>query len=93
MQNRYGKGITNYKVEKYGDVAAVLTVTDDEDIIMISSDGVIIRLPADQVRECNRPSKGVILMKTKDGEKVVTISLAAHEDEETEDTEEVTVEE
>jgi DNA gyrase subunit A len=56
---------------------------------MISSDGIIIRLPAEQVRECNRPSKGVILMKTKDGEKVATISLAQHEDveEETEATE------
>ena len=93
VQNRGGKGLTNYHTEQYGEVCAVEMVEENQDIIMISSDGVIIRLPADQVRECNRPSKGVILMKTKDGEKVVTISLAAHEDEETEDTEEVTVEE
>ena len=93
VQNRGGKGLTNYHTEQYGEVCAVEMVEENQDIIMISSDGVIIRLPADQVRECNRPSKGVILMKTKDGEKVVTISLAAHEDEEAEDTEEVTVEE
>ena len=93
VQNRGGKGLTNYHTEQYGEVCAVEMVEENQDIIMISSDGVIIRLPAEQVRECNRPSKGVILMKTKDGEKVVTISLAAHEDEETEDTEEVTVEE
>ncbi len=93
VQNRGGKGLTNYHTEQYGEVCAVEMVEENQDIIMISSDGVIIRLPAEQVRECNRPSKGVILMKTKDGEKVVTISLAAHEDEEIEETEEVTVEE
>ncbi len=93
VQNRGGKGLTNYHTEQYGDVCAVEMVEENQDIIMISSDGVIIRLPAEQVRECNRPSKGVILMKTKDGEKVATISLANHEDEEIEETEEVTVEE
>ena len=93
VQNRGGKGLTNYHTEQYGEVCAVEMVEENQDIIMISSDGVIIRLPAEQVRECNRPSKGVILMKTKDGEKVVTISLANHEDEEIEETEEVTVEE
>ena len=93
VQNRGGKGLTNYHTEQYGEVCAVEMVEENQDIIMISSDGVIIRLPAEQVRECNRPSKGVILMKTKDGEKVVTISLANHEDEEIEETEEATVEE
>ncbi len=82
VQNRGGKGLTNYHTEQYGEVCAVEMVEENQDIIMISSDGIIIRLPAEQVRECNRPSKGVILMKTKDGEKVVTISLAAHEDDE-----------
>ena len=85
VQNRGGKGLTNYHTEQYGEVCAIEMVDETQDIIMISSDGIIIRLPAEQVRECNRPSKGVILMKTKDGEKVVTISLAEHEeDEETE---------
>ena len=82
VQNRGGKGLTNYHTEQYGEVCAIEMVEENQDIIMISSDGIIIRLPAEQVRECNRPSKGVILMKTKDGEKVVTISLAQHEDEE-----------
>lgn len=86
VQNRGGKGLTNYHVEQYGDVCAVEMVDDNQDIIMISSDGIIIRLPAEQVRECNRPSKGVILMKTKDGERVVTISLAEHEEESAEES-------
>ena len=91
VQNRGGKGLTNYHTEQYGEVCAIEMVDETQDIIMISSDGIIIRLPAEQVRECNRPSKGVILMKTKDGEKVVTISLAEHE-EETEEVEAETVE-
>ncbi len=80
VQNRGGKGLTNYHTDKYGKVCAIEMVEDDQDIIMISSDGIIIRLTVDQVRECNRPSKGVILMKVKDGEKVVTMSLAQHEE-------------
>ncbi len=88
VQNRGGKGLTNYHTEQYGEVCAIEMVDETQDIIMISSDGIIIRLPAEQVRECNRPSKGVILMKTKEGEKVVTISLAEHE-EETEEAENV----
>jgi DNA gyrase subunit A len=88
VQNRGGKGLTNYHTEQYGEVCAIEMVDETQDVIMISSDGIIIRLPAEQVRECNRPSKGVILMKTKEGEKVVTISLAEHE-EETEETENV----
>ncbi|MCH5191994.1 MAG: DNA gyrase subunit A [Oscillospiraceae bacterium] len=94
VQSRGGKGLINYHTEQYGDVCAIETVEDDQDIIMISSDGIIIRLPAEQVRECNRPSKGVILMKVKDGEKVATISLAQHdEDTVTEPDTEETVEE
>ncbi len=87
VQSRGGKGLTNYHTEQYGEVCAIEMVDETQDVIMISSDGIIIRLPAEQVRECNRPSKGVILMKTKEGEKVVTISLATHE-EETQETEE-----
>lgn len=81
VQSRGGKGLTNYHTEQYGDVCAIEMVEPEQDIIMISSDGIIIRLPAEQVRECNRPSKGVILMKVKNGEKVATISLAQHEEE------------
>lgn len=63
LQSRGGKGITNYHTEKYGNVAAVSAVKLDEDIIIISQEGVIIRIAADTVRICNRPSKGVTLMR------------------------------
>lgn len=59
VQKRGGKGLKNYHVDKFGDVAGVKVVFPEEDIIMISSDGIIIRISAGEVRQCARPSKGV----------------------------------
>lgn len=80
IQSRGGKGIKNYHVEKYGDVAAIKVVNLDEDIIMISSNGVIIRILAGTIRQCTRPSKGVKLMRVLDCDKVVTVARAPHEE-------------
>ncbi len=80
LQSRGGKGITNYHTEKYGDVAAVKTINLDEDIIMVNADGVIIRIAAESVRVCARPSKGVTVMKIKEGNKVVAVVSAPHEE-------------
>lgn len=87
VQSRGGKGITNYHTEKYGEVAGISMVNADDDIILIASDGIIIRIPSDQVRECARPSKGVRVMKVNDGESVVTMAIASHEDAEEESAE------
>ena len=76
IQTRGGKGLTNYHVDKYGDVAAIKVVDLDDDIIMISQDGIIIRIAAESIRVCSRPSKGVTLMKTGEGDKVVTLARA-----------------
>ena len=92
IQSRGGKGLTNYHVEKYGDVAAIKVVDLDDDIIMISQDGIIIRIAAESIRVCSRPSKGVTLMKTGEGDRVVTVARAPHEDEETEEKQEETPE-
>ncbi|MBE6793499.1 MAG: DNA gyrase subunit A [Ruminococcaceae bacterium] len=80
LQSRGGKGLTNYHTEKYGDVAAVRTINLDEDIIMVNADGVIIRIAAESVRVCARPSKGVTVMRIKEGNKVVAVVSAPHED-------------
>ena len=88
MQSRGGKGITNYHTEKYGNVAAVSVVELTDDIIIISQEGVIIRIAADTVRICNRPSKGVTLMRIGENDKVVTVARAPHEDSSKEETSE-----
>lgn len=83
LQSRGGKGLLNYHVDKYGDVAAIKVVDLDDDIILISSDGIIIRIKADSIRICARPSKGVRVMKiTGESNKVVTLARAPHEEEE-----------
>ena len=59
---------------------------------MISTDGIIIRMPVDQISTFQRPAKGVKVMRVNEGEKLATISVVARfeEDEiETEDTENV----
>ena len=80
VQSRGGSGLTNYHTEKFGKVAAIKAVDLDDDIVMISDNGVIIRIEASSVRICSRPSKGVIVMKTTDDSKVVTIARVPHED-------------
>ena len=87
VQTRGGLGLINYRTETYGEVAALRVVNDDEDIIIISSDGVIIRIPADSISIFARPSKGVRVMKVKEGERVVTLTNIEHSDEESEEAE------
>lgn len=82
LQSRGGKGVTNYHVERYGDVAAIMVVDINDDIIMISDSGIIIRIQASSIRECARPSKGVKVMRIGENNKVVTIANAPHEENE-----------
>ncbi len=85
MQSRGGKGLLNYHVEKYGNVASIKVVDLGDDVILIASDGVIIRIQANSIRECARPSKGVRVMRLSEDSKVVTLARTAHEEGEEED--------
>ena len=81
VQSRGGKGLINYKTEKYGKVAAVQAVTGDEDAILITSNGLIIRIDVSTVNAANRPAKGVTVMRFKsEGERVVSVQLTEHEE-------------
>lgn len=82
VQSRGGKGLKNYHVDKYGAVAALSVVSLDDDIILISDDGVIIRIEAKSIRICARPSKGVTVMKLKEGSRVVTLAAVPHDENE-----------
>ena len=87
LQKRGGKGLTNYHVAKYGDVAAIKVVNLEDDVILISEDGIIIRILASSIRVCARPSKGVRVMKLQEGDRVVTLARAPHEEDEVDDVE------
>ena len=80
LQSRGGIGTINYHTEKYGKVAAVASVGEDEDAILISTDGIIIRIPTDGISVFARPSKGVRVMRVSEGEKLATMAIVAHEE-------------
>lgn len=75
VQSRGGKGLINYRTAQYGKVAMIAPVKEDDDVIMISSDGIVIRTHVDQISTFQRPSKGVKVMRVNEGEKVATISV------------------
>lgn len=87
LQSRGGRGLTNYHVNKYGDIAAIKVVNLDDDIIIISQDGIIIRIAAETIRVCARPAKGVTLMRVGEGDRVVTVARAPHEEEDESESE------
>ena len=82
LQSRGGKGLINYRTEKYGKVAATIPVTDNDDIIMIASNGIIIRIFVGDISTFSRPAKGVRVMRVAEGEKILSVALTEHNDEE-----------
>jgi len=82
LQSRGGKGIINYRTEKYGDVAAVLDVTEEGDIIMIASNGIIIRIFSGDISTFARPAKGVRVMRVAENERILSVALTDHNEEE-----------
>ena len=89
LQSRGGKGLMNYRTEKYGKVAATIPVSDNDDIIMIASNGIIIRIFAGDISTFARPAKGVRVMRVAEGERILSVALTEHnEDEVTEKPEE-----
>jgi len=82
LQSRGGKGLINYRTEKYGKVAATIPVTDNDDIIMIASNGIIIRIFAGDISTLSRPAKGVRVMRVAEGEKILSVALTEHNEEE-----------
>ena len=86
-QTRGGKGIITYKVnEKTGRLVGTVSVTDDNDLLIITSQGVIIRVSASEIPTLSRATSGVRLMKSKTAS-IVDFALTDHEEEEPEETE------
>ena len=87
-QHRGGMGLKNYQItQKTGKVAGVKVVHGDEDVLMITNDGVIIRMAAESVNLYGRAAQGVILMRLADGVQVISLALTEHEEPEEEPAE------
>lgn len=85
LQNRAGKGIINYKdTKENGLIASVMSVKNDDDIILITNDGIIIRTNVESISLQSRYAKGVKVMRVKDQQKIVNVVATEKYIEETE---------
>jgi DNA gyrase subunit A len=85
LQGRGGLGIINLKVTpKTGEVVGVRYVTPDEGLMLITQEGMIIRLNVSNVREVGRSAQGVKLMNLDPDDRIVAVAKLAEKDEETE---------
>ena len=82
VQTRGGKGVTTYKITpKTGNLVGIRVATDDEDVMLITDNGTIIRLNVKDISILGRSTQGVTLMRTNEG-KVVSIETIAPDDNE-----------
>ena len=93
ITNRGGLGIKNYAVtEKTGKIVGIKVVTGEEDLLLVTQAGILIRTHVDAIREAGRATQGVIVMRFKeDGDRVISLALAEREEDAT--TQEETAEE
>ncbi len=88
VTGRNCKGIITHAInDMTGDIVDMVSVTGDEDLMLITSDGTIIRTLIEQIRTMGRSTQGVRVMRVQDGVKVVKIATAPHEEEREENTE------
>lgn len=90
MQERGGKGLLTYdktKFKKTGLLIGAITVADDDEIMLINTDGIIIRIEAGEISELNRATQGVKIMRVDDDVQLVSMAKVI-KDEEEKDTKE-----
>ena len=93
LQQRGGKGIKAMNLTaKTGKLAAQLLVHDDEDLMIITVDGTVIRTPVDSISELGRNTQGVRLMRVGEDSKVICVARAEKETEEEAENAETIVE-
>ena len=78
LTGRGGQGIVNIDTRKRGDkVVAVFPVEDQDEMVMMSDGGQLIRCPVDDIRIARRGSAGVTLLRVAEGERVVSVARLA----------------
>ncbi len=74
VQSRGGKGMRGYRLtEKTGPVVGAAIVSEEDDILLIESGGVVIRMPVSGVSVYRRDTQGVIMMRVEDGNRVIAV--------------------
>ena len=88
VHGRGGLGLKNYNVtDKTGKIADVLVVNDEDDILVITDDGTIIRMSAANISLLSRATQGVRIMRIMEGSRVICIEKTDREEEAAEETE------
>jgi DNA gyrase subunit A len=86
IQSRGGKGIINIKVsEKNGKVVNVLTVAEEDEIIIVTTSGMVVRCPVSQIRTSGRNAVGVHVMRLKDKDKIASATRVVAKEEDSAD--------
>ena len=86
-QTRGGKGLINIKnVDRNGEVVSVASVRADDELLMITGNGVLVRIPADEISLYGRATQGVKVMSVDDGQRIVDLSVGVRPEETTEPT-------
>ena len=86
VQNRGGQGLMTYRItQKTGGIVGAKKVTGDEDILLVSDDGTIIRMEAGSISLLGRATQGVRLMRPAEGARVAAMARAEREPDEKEE--------
>ena len=88
LTHRGSKGVKTLNItDKNGTIVAFKTVTDDKDLMIITDQGIVIRILADKVSRMSRVTQGVRLMNLREGQKVATVSVVEKDEENTNENE------
>ncbi len=83
VQNRGGKGLLTYdksKFDKTGELVGAMVVEEDDEVLLINSDGIIIRIKASNVSKLGRATQGVRIMKIKGDANIIAVAKVLPED-------------
>ena len=87
VQERGGKGILTYdkkKFNKTGELIGAVTVEEDDEVLLINSDGIIIRIAAQDVSQLGRATQGVKIMKVAEDANIISMAKVIKDDKEDE---------
>ncbi len=86
LTRRGGKGVINIKTtERNGEVVAVKEVVDEDELMIISQQGILIRLPIRDIKAIGRNTQGVKLINLEEGDRVIGVARVAHQNGEVEE--------
>ena len=78
ITNRGGKGVTTIKItDKTGDLMAIRLVVDSEDLMIITTKGIMIRIPVGDIREAGRNTQGVRLIRVMDDDRIAAVATVS----------------